>query len=68
MRLASLYNACRMKTRLDGMASVRSRSFFTAEIKKIKNHIIFRAGPAFLFFVKENRKKAGSRMIQPSNA
>ena len=62
------FNACRMKTQLDGMASGRSRSFFTAEIIHIKNHIIFRAGPAFLFFVKKDRKKAGARMIQPSNA
>ena len=62
------YNAYRMKTRNKGMASGRSRSIFTAILKKNKNHIIFRAGLPFYFFTKKNGKNASRTHLQPSNA
>ena len=45
-----------MKQGLLGIASGRSRFFFTSKIKKNKNQIIFRARPAFLFFIKKTEK------------
>ena len=60
--------AVRLKRELDGMASVHSTwSLVTSNLKK-KTTSFFARACLFHFICKKNRKKAGARTIQPSNA
>ena len=62
------YNAVRLKTRHKGMASVRSRSLVTSNLKnKIKTTSFF-AQASFYFFTKKNGKNASRTRLQQSNA
>ena len=62
-QLFHIHNAVRLKTRLDGMASGRSRSLVTSNLKKKKPHL-FRAGqPFYYFFYNKKRQKMHNSTI-----
>ena len=56
MRCQSINNACRMKTRHKGIASGRSRSFFTAKKKKKIFAFFFARASLFVFYKKKQKK------------
>ena len=60
------HNACRMKTRLDGMASVRSTSWATSNKKKSTCkvcHPFCARASLLIFFLKKNGKNASRTLF-----